>query len=145
MVTELYFVQTFVTTVMVGVIWTVQIVIYPLFYPYAERGECEELEKLHEYYTPKITLIVLPLMFTELGLSLWAAFSQRTSWDFFLLFLVAIAWAVTFFISVPCHNILANGTDSTAKLSAAKRLIVTNWLRTFAWSLRAALLWYFYV
>jgi hypothetical protein len=145
MVGELYLAQTFVTTVMVGVIWTVQIVIYPLFYPFAKNGENDQLEKLHEYYTPKITKVVLPLMFTELGLSLWAAFSHRTLWDISLLLLVVFAWAITFFVSVPCHNILANGSDGELKLQAATRLIGTNWLRTLAWSLRALILWYFYI
>lgn len=145
MVSELYFFQTFVTTVMVGVIWTVQIVIYPLFYPYAEKGEVAELEKLHEYYTPKITLIVLPLMFTELGLAIWTAFTHQGFWNWILLSLVLGAWAITFFISVPCHNTLATVNEVPSKLRAAKMLIRTNWLRTLFWSVRAIILWFLYI
>jgi len=49
--------------------------------------------------------------------------------------LVAAIWAVTFFVSVPCHAVLAEGFDAQAHA----RLVDTNWLRTLAWTARAAL------
>ena len=52
--------------------------------------------------------------------------------------LVILVWAVTFFISVPCHNALSFKKDD---LQIA-RLVSTNWLRTAAWSLVAVLDWF---
>ncbi len=140
---SLWLAQTTVTTLMTGVIWVVQIVLYPLFKPYAEKGEVLELEKLHEYYTPKITLVVLPLMFTELGLSLWSLMEERSSIQVLLFLLVVAAWALTFFISVPCHNSIGSASEPSLKRKAVLRLIRTNWLRTALWSGRACVLWFF--
>jgi quinol-cytochrome oxidoreductase complex cytochrome b subunit len=140
---SLWLSQTIVTTMMTGVIWVVQIVLYPLFKPYADRGEVEELEKLHQYYTPKITFVVLPLMFIELGLALWSLALERSLIQVVLLALVLGAWAVTFFISVPCHNIVTNSGEALKKQQAVTRLIHTNWLRTCFWSARACVLWFF--
>ena len=45
-------------------------------------------------------------------------------------------WLVTFFISVPQHNILSHGYNQIA----LDTLIRTNWIRTILWSLRLILL-----
>jgi hypothetical protein len=52
--------------------------------------------------------------------------------------LVLLIWAVTFFISVPFHNRLAQGFDYIS----IDGLVRTNWLRTLAWTARLALLSY---
>ena len=49
--------------------------------------------------------------------------------------LVALIWGVTFLISVPCHAALSAGFDAAAH----DRLVSTNWIRTIAWTARAAL------
>jgi hypothetical protein len=49
--------------------------------------------------------------------------------------LVALLWGVTFLVSVPCHAVLSQGFDA----SAHARLVDTNWIRTAAWTARAAL------
>lgn len=134
--------QAIVTTLMTGVIWVVQVVLYPLFAPYAQKGEFSELEKLHSYYTPKITVVVLPLMFLELALSLGGVITWASHLELFLLLPVLAAWAATFFISVPCHNAIASNSEAQLKREAVSRLITTNWLRTFLWSGRAVALWW---
>jgi len=50
--------------------------------------------------------------------------------------LLAAIWLTTAFVSVPCHTRLADGFDAEAH----RRLVDTNWIRTIAWSARAALL-----
>ena len=49
--------------------------------------------------------------------------------------LVAIIWASTALIQVPCHAKLVEGFDARAH----RRLVDTNWIRTIAWTLRGAI------
>jgi hypothetical protein len=49
--------------------------------------------------------------------------------------LLVVVWASTFFLLVPAHDLLARGFDANVHA----RLVSSNWIRTFAWSARAAL------
>lgn len=119
-----------------GVIWTVQLVHYPLF----ARVGLQSWGDYHAAHTRLMTLVVLPAMVTELGASgllalarppwlapglLWAGFA-----------LAALTWAVTFFVSVPLHDTLSRGFDA----AAIARLVTTNWLRTAFWTGHALVL-----
>jgi hypothetical protein len=57
----------------------------------------------------------------------------------FNLGLTAVVWTSTFFIQVPLHNQLAAGFDAAVHNS----LVNTNWIRTFAWTLRGILVLFF--
>ena len=124
------------TLYMWGVIWTVQLVHYPLF----ARVGVQNWEDYHTAHTRLMTLVVLPAMVTELGTSgllaltrpswlapglLWAGFA-----------LAALTWAVTFFVSVPLHDALSRGFDA----AVITRLVSTNWLRTALWTGHAVVL-----
>jgi hypothetical protein len=50
--------------------------------------------------------------------------------------LLAVVWASTWLVQVPCHTRLAGGFDAAAH----GRLVATNWIRTVGWSARTALL-----
>lgn len=52
------------------------------------------------------------------------------------MFLLVVIWVSTAVVQVPLHKLLARGFD----LRAYRRLVVTNWLRTIAWSLRGLLI-----
>ena len=49
--------------------------------------------------------------------------------------LLAVIWLSTALVQVPLHRRLQGGFDAAAH----RRLVRTNWLRTAAWTLRAAL------
>jgi len=49
--------------------------------------------------------------------------------------LMAIAYGTTAFVSVPLHERLTASFDDEAH----RRLVSTNWIRTFAWTIRAGL------
>lgn len=124
------------TLPLVGLIWFVQIVAYPLF---ALVGP-SEFARYHEAHSRLISFVVAPLMVAELGAALfWLVdpgdFATRAQAAVGAL-LVALAWLVTVFVSVPRHAVLAQGFDARAHAV----LLSTNWLRTFAWSARGALL-----
>lgn len=126
---------------MVGLIWFVQVVHYPLFDGVGDEG----FAGYEDRHARRTTWVVLPPMVIELVTAAWLV-AQRSvllpgvrGWMAWAgLGLVFFVWAVTFAVSVPQHQRLAHGFDA----SAHRILTDTNWLRTAAWSLRGGLvLW----
>jgi hypothetical protein len=120
---------------MFAVIWLVQLVIYPVFL----FIQPSRFFVFHALHTNRITLVVGPLMLVELGSCLgWMLY--RPDWLSILgFFLVVVIWINTAFVSVPLHNNLAVEKNVDQRESLAKRLIRTNWVRTGAWTARAAI------
>jgi hypothetical protein len=120
---------------MVGVIWFVQLVHYPLF-DRADRAGFTEFEHAHRNRT---SFVVGPLMIAE-GLSALALFFDRpprVSWLAVVvgLALLGIVSASTVLLQIPQHDRLSAGFDATAH----QRLVRTNWVRTIGWTLRGVL------
>jgi len=113
---------------MVILIWLVQLIIYPSF----EYSARESFIQWHEKYTGLITLVVLPLMFAQIGLAIWQLYNGDRSWETLTAIgLIAFCWLVTFGLSVPAHNQLQTiGND----ISTVRWLVLTNWLRTIGWT-----------
>lgn len=127
--------HAFFTCAMTGLIWFVQVCHYPLF---AMVG-AEAFQAFEEAYTRSTTLIIVPLMLGELGAALWLTFGSAAAalrplawWG---LALLAVIWLSTFLVQVPLHEQLMGGFDPVVHL----RLVRSNWIRTLAWSGRAAL------
>lgn len=124
------------TLFLVGLIWTIQMVHYPLF---SEVGEQNYVayQAGHQW---RITVIVLPTMLVEIGTAFLLILLRppvMPSWAAMLgVALVLIIWASTFFLQVPQHSILDRGFD----MRAYELLVGTNWLRTIAWTLRGGLM-----
>jgi hypothetical protein len=123
-----------VTCALVGLIWTIQIVQYPLF----DRVGREAFPTWHAAYTAAITWVVAPLMLAELASALWLLGVVGYREPLFLASLLplALVWMATAFVQVPLHGRLARGFDAASH----RRLVRSNWLRTSAWTLRAGLL-----
>ena len=119
------------TLYMVGLIWFVQLVHYPLF---AAVGE-HNYDRYHDGHVSRTGLAVGPPMLMEAGTALWLAlfmegFNQDLAWAG--LALVFFIWVVTAVFSVPAHGRLAQAFDPVVHT----RLVQTNWLRTAGWSVR---------
>lgn len=127
--------QAAVSCFLAGLIWTIQLVHYPLMAKVGAQGFAE-YERLH---SNAITPLVGPAMLAEAALAGLLLLHRPTFIPAWLAWvgaaLVALIWAVTFFVSVPCHAVLANGFDGQTHA----RLVDTNWLRTLAWTARAGL------
>ncbi len=126
------------TTAMAGVIWTVQLVIYPLF---AEVGG-DGFISYHADYSERITWVVGPLMIVELGSATVLAIAALRSGKsrrlaFSGLLLILALWLVTALVQVPQHGRLGVGFDE-ATIAA---LVAGNWIRTILWTLRVPLAW----
>ncbi len=124
------------TLLMVGVIWFVQVVHYPLM-AYVGAEHFRDYSKLHQSRT---TLVVVGPMLVEalsaLCLFVWSP-ELRTSPAFLAAgVLLALIWASTTWWQVPLHRSLALGYDE----QRIHRLVQSNWLRTIAWSARGFLI-----
>jgi hypothetical protein len=133
---ELIFVsQVFSTLSMVGLIWFVQVVHYPLYEMVGREGFVE-YERCHQQRT---TIVVAPLMLLEAltaallvfwppnGVKLWMPWAGVG--------LLAVVWVSTFFWQVPAHQKLAAAFDSATHMN----LVQSNWLRTAGWTVRGLL------
>lgn len=128
--------STVATWGMVGLIWMVQVVHYPMLAAYSAavpRTAAADHQR-------RISFVVGPLMAVEgvtalvllverpntMGaLSAWAAAA-----------LLGVALASTVLVQVPLHGRLAADHDA----AAARLLVSTNWVRTLAWTARGVVL-----
>ncbi|MCI4668583.1 MAG: hypothetical protein MRZ79_10655 [Bacteroidia bacterium] len=129
----LFYVHLLSSLMMLGVIWFVQIIHYPLFLNVPE----DSFQDFEQRHTKLAGLLIAPLMLTELGTAIWLVFSYGFDFNALsnLILLLGI-WASTFFIQVPLHEDL----NQVYSLEKIKKLISTNWIRTVFWSLRAIIL-----
>jgi len=121
------------TCLMTGVIWFVQWVHYPLL---AQVPVDRAVETAVEHQRRTGQVLAIPMAvegFTTLGLLISRPESVQIFWPWFGAVLLAVALGSTVFVSVPLHAKMA--TNPTADVG--RRLVVTNWPRTIAWSLRA--------
>jgi hypothetical protein len=120
---------------MVGLIWVVQRVIYPLMARQPEAGFAD----WHQDYTRRLGPVVGPLMAVELvgGLG-WVWVSSGDGWAWVALAFTGVNWLSTAALQMPIHRRLAQGYDS----DLIARLVATNWLRTVSWTARGGLLIY---
>lgn len=126
--------HVFATLFMVGLIWFVQVVHYPLF-ANVGQPQFKTYEELHQRLT---TWVVGPAMLVELVTALALVKHAPTgsaTLPWVGLALVVVIWVATATLSVPAHNALT----AEYTTNAYQRLVSTNWIRTVAWSARGIL------
>ena len=129
----LFFLNVISAFLLTGVIWTIQIVHYTSFH-YIDKLS---FTNFHNFHERRISIIVMPLMFIELISSIALYINDMSNITFALnLIIVGLIWCSTFFIQVPIHNILSQKKDN----KMIKKLVNTNWIRTFLWSIRMLLI-----
>ena len=129
------------TLIMVGIIWFVQIVHYPLL---AKVGEAQfvQYSQLHQKWT---TLVVGPPMLLEALAAVWLIREPPPEASATYLWagiaLLFVNWISTAVLQIPLHHRLEHGYDP----QAIRQLVRTNWVRTLSWTARGglalALLW----
>ena len=127
------------TAIMVGVIWFVQWVHYPLLVTIAADNSVDvaiQVAKQHQRRTGQVLALLMAIEgFSTLGLLIIRPDAVSFVLPWFGAVLLAVALGSTVLLSVPLHAKLA--TNPTADI--ARRLVVTNWLRTVAWTTRGAI------
>lgn len=123
------------TWMMVGLIWFVQIVHYPLF---AQVGTnlFAEYETAHSRLT---TWVVGPPMLVEAATAFVLLLAKPERIPAILVWLgvalVLVIWLSTALLQVPQHEILTRGFATDAH----RFLVISNWIRTVAWTARGML------
>jgi len=121
---------------MVGLIWFVQVVHYPLL-AQVGRDEFVEYERRHQQRT---TWVVAGPMLGEAATAVALAVNEpallRSAPYSTALALLPIIWLSTALLQMPLHAALSRGFDP----ALVRRLVRSNWIRTIAWTARAALL-----
>ena len=123
---------------MVGVIWFVQIVHYPLF---AGVGR-QDFAAYSTDHSRLTGFVVGPPMLLEAAtavlLVLFRPAGVPTVLPILGLVLLAVVWLSTVFLQSPRHRVLGRGYDAASQRS----LVRSNWVRTVCWSARGVLvLW----
>ncbi len=131
-VAHLAVVHVAVTCALAGLIWAVQLAVYPLFDGVGREG----FAAFHRRYVRGISFVVAPLMGAEV-LTAALLLLQGARGPLFLgsLVLIAMIWLITFLVELPQHRRLGAGFDADAH----RVLVLTNWARTLAWTARAAM------
>ncbi len=126
------------TLFMLGLIWFVQVVHYPLFAAVGRDG----FVAFHAAHSRLTTLVVGPPMLLEaitaalLVIARPSVVPAAAAWTG--LALVGVIWLSTALVQVPNHSVLAASLEP----GAIRALVAGNWLRTVAWTARGALvLW----
>jgi len=123
------------TWFMFGLIWYVQIVQYPLF----SWIDKDNFGTFHERFQWRTTLVVGGPMVVEAFTSvllLWYPPIEDQSLLLMGVGLIFLIWISTAFLQIPCHGELTRGYQPVYH----RRLVLSNWVRTISWTLRAMLL-----
>lgn len=120
---------------MLGVIWTMQLVHYPLM----AMVPAEAFVAYEHAHTRRISWVVGPLMAIEGASALVLLVRPPDEVPWALPWLgaaaVGVALLTTAFVSSPLHGRLSSGLD----LTLVDRLVATNWIRTVAWTAHAVI------
>jgi len=121
------------SSIMVGVIWVIQLVHYPSFH-FVDKLRYPNFQSFH---MTRISYVVIPVMLTEL-ITLILLFYTMDDMNI-LLVLSAImlfsVWVITAVFFSGAHQKLTLGYDK----SVVDGLIKMNWLRTLLWTFRLIL------
>jgi len=112
---------------LVVLIWLVQLIIYPNFQYLSNSQRIQ----WHQYYTPRITVIVAPLMILQLMMATYLLFIDLTLLNTIATLLIVLNWLITFIFFVPLH--VRIGRKDIHKKSLIS-LVHINWYRTVIWS-----------
>ena len=122
------------TSVMVGVIWVIQLVHYPSFH----FVELKQYTTFQRFHMARISYVVIPAMLTELFTLILIVFSMDQIDTLVLAsaILLIFIWLMTAVFFSGVHQKLTLGYDQTV----VDKLVKLNWGRTLLWTLRLFLI-----
>jgi hypothetical protein len=131
MLLTVLYVHAVTTLLMVGVIWVIQLVHYPLF----ELVGRENFVAYERSHTVRIGLIVIPTMLLEALTTMLLVLLDGQLLTICGAAILVVIWGATALFQVPCHERLALRFEE----AAWQRLVRTNWIRTFGWTTRGGI------
>ena len=126
------------TLYMVGLIWFVQVVHYPL-HGHVGPANFSEYQQLHMSWTG---LVVGPPMLIEAATTLYFVANPIANIPAWIPWLggglLLLVWMSTGLLQVPLHNGLLEHFDPERH----RLLVLSNWIRTIGWTARGVLVLY---
>ena len=122
------------TSVMVGVIWIIQLVHYPSFH----FIDLKQYTTFQRFHMSRISYVVIPAMLTELFTLILIIISMDQIDTLVLAsaILLIFIWLMTAVFFSGVHQKLTLGYDQTV----VDKLVKLNWGRTLLWTLRLLLI-----
>ena len=122
------------TSVMVGVIWVIQLVHYPSFH----FVELKQYTTFQRFHMARISYVVIPAMLTELFTLILIVFSMDQIDTLVLAsaILLIFIWLMTAVFFSGVHQKLTLGYEQPV----VDKLVKLNWGRTLLWTLRLLLI-----
>ena len=120
------------TSLMVGIIWVIQLLHYPTFH-FIKESDYVEFQHFH---MQRISFIVVPVMIIELLSGFMLVYYFRSNLLILCLIILHVIWLITFVFFTKLHQSLLGGYDKII----VKKLVQINWSRTVLWSLRLIIL-----
>ena len=122
------------TSVMVGVIWVIQLVHYPSFH----FIDIKQYTTFQRFHMSRISYVVIPAMLTELFTLILIIISMDQIDTLVLAsaILLIFIWLITAVFFSGVHQKLTLGYDQTV----VDKLVKLNWGRTLLWTLRLLLI-----
>ena len=122
------------TSIMVGVIWVIQLVHYPSFH-FIESKQYTTFQRFH---MSRISYVVVPAMLTELSTLIFLIIfmDQIDTLVTVSGLLLIIIWLMTAVFFSGVHQKLTSGYNKTV----VNNLVKLNWGRTLLWTLRLLLI-----
>lgn len=122
------------TSMMVAIIWIVQILHYPTF----KLIDQKKYEEFQDFHMKRISYVIIPIMLVELSsgvIVLIIDSSLYTPFGVSLMLLIFI-WILTALLFSKVHAYLLKGYDE----DSINKLIGLNWIRTISWTIRLIIL-----
>lgn len=124
-----------VTWFIVGLIWVIQLIVYPQFL----RVGSAEFRGYHFSHCQRIGLMIVPLVMMEAGSAAWLFYQGLRTTPFLIsLGMIPLIGLSTASWQAPDHTRLMQGYDK----AVIRHLILTNWIRTLGWTERSVLLFF---
>ena len=122
------------TSLMVGIIWVIQLLHYPTFH-FIKQSDYVEFQHFH---MQRISFIVVPVMIIELLSGFMLVYYFWSNLFILCLIILLFIWLITFVFFTKLHQSLLSGYDKII----VDKLVQINWSRTILWSLRLIILIY---
>ena len=131
MISEIHFLST---SLMVGIIWVIQLLHYPAFH-FIKESDYVEFQHFH---MQRISFIVVPVMVLELFSAFMMVYYIQSNLLILCFIILLFIWLITFIFFTKLHQSLLGGYDNTI----VDKLVRINWSRTILWSIRLIILIY---
>ena len=122
------------TSLMVGIIWVIQLLHYPTFH-FIKESDYVEFQHFH---MQRISFIVVPVMIIELLSGFMLVYYFQSNLLILCLIILLVIWLITFVFFTKLHQSLLGGYDKII----VDKLVQINWSRTVLWSLKLIILIY---